>query len=34
MNYGILYRGYPIVLEGYTNASCITDNDDHKSTNK
>jgi hypothetical protein len=32
MDYGILYSGYPTVLEGYTDASWITDNDDHKST--
>jgi hypothetical protein len=32
MDYGILYSGYPMVLEGYTNASWITNNDDHKST--
>jgi hypothetical protein len=33
INYGILYSRYPTVLEGYTNANWITDNDDHKSTN-
>ena len=33
-NYGILYRGYPTMLEGYTYANWITDNDDHKSTNE
>jgi len=32
INYGILYSEYPTVLEGYTDASWITDNDDHKST--
>jgi len=31
INYGIWYNRYPIVLEGYTNASWITDNNDHKS---
>jgi hypothetical protein len=30
INYRIWYNRYPTVLEGYTDASWITDNDDHK----
>jgi hypothetical protein len=33
MDYDILYSRYPTILEGYTDVSWITDNDDHKSTN-
>ena len=32
VDYGIVYIGYPSVLEGYTNASWITDSEDHSST--
>jgi hypothetical protein len=32
MYYGVLYSGYPMVLEGYIDASWTTDNDDYKST--
>jgi hypothetical protein len=32
INYGIWYNQYPTVLEGYTDVSWITDNDDHKWT--
>ncbi|GKU99886.1 hypothetical protein SLEP1_g12666 [Rubroshorea leprosula] len=32
MYYGICYNGYPSVLEGFTDASWITDHEDHKST--
>jgi hypothetical protein len=34
MDYSILHNGYSTKFEGYTNASWITDNDDHKSTGK
>ena len=32
MNYGILYSGFPDVLEGYIDANCISDLDEIKST--
>ena len=32
MNYGILYSGFPVVLEGYNDASWISDLDEIKST--
>ena len=32
MNYGILYSGFPAVLEGYSNANWISDSDEIKST--
>lgn len=32
MNYGICYGGYPNVLEGYTDASWISNREDHAST--
>ncbi|KAH9720235.1 hypothetical protein KPL70_006028 [Citrus sinensis] len=32
MDYGIYYTGYPSVLEGFSDASWITDRDDHTST--
>ena len=32
IDYGIVYTGYPSVLEGYTDASWITDSKDHSST--
>ena len=32
MNYGIHYSGYPFVLEGYTDASWITNKENHAST--
>ncbi|KAH9726106.1 hypothetical protein KPL70_008133 [Citrus sinensis] len=32
MDYGIYYTGYPLVLEGFSDASWITDRDDHTST--
>jgi len=32
MDYGIYYTGYPSVLEGFSDASWITDQDDHTST--
>ena len=32
MNYGILYSGYPAVLEGYSDANWILDSDEIKST--
>ena len=32
MNYGILYSGFPVVLEGYNNANWISDSDEIKST--
>ena len=32
MDYGIVYSGYPSVLEGYTDASWITERGDHSST--
>ena len=32
MNYGILYSGFPAILEGYTNANWISDSDEIKST--
>ena len=33
MNYGILYSGFPIALEGYSDANWIFDSDEIKSTN-
>ena len=32
IDYGIVYTGYPSILEGYTDASWITDSEDHFST--
>ena len=32
MDYGIYYTRYPSVLEGFSDASWITDRDDHTST--
>ena len=32
MNYGILYSGFPAVLEGYNDANWISDLDEIKST--
>ena len=32
MNYGILYSGFPAVLEGYSDANWISDSDEIKST--
>lgn len=32
MDYGIFYGGYPTVLEGFTDASWMTDREDHSST--
>ena len=32
MNYGILYSGFPVVLEGCNNANWISDSDEIKST--
>ena len=32
MNYGIYYSGYPTVIEGFTDASWITNQEDHSST--
>ena len=32
MNYGILYSGFPVVLEGYSDANWISDSDEIKST--
>nr|GEV35381.1 zinc finger, CCHC-type [Tanacetum cinerariifolium] len=32
MNYRLVYSGYPSVLEGYTNASCISNTEDNSST--
>ena len=32
MNYGILYSGFPAVLEGYSDANWISDSDETKST--
>ncbi|CAM8974740.1 unnamed protein product [Rhodiola kirilowii] len=32
MNYGLVYAGFPSVLEGYTDASWITNLEDHSST--
>ena len=32
MNYGILYSGFPAVLEGYNDANWISDSDEIKST--
>lgn len=32
IDYGLCYSGYPNVLEGYTDASWITESDDHAST--
>ena len=32
IDYGIVYTGYPSVLEGYTDAGWITDSEDHSST--
>ena len=32
IDYGIVYTGYPSVLEGYTDANWITDSEDHSST--
>ena len=31
MNYGILYNGFPAVLEGYSDANWISDSDEKKS---
>lgn len=31
MNYGIIYSGYPSVLKGFTDASWITEHEDHSS---
>ena len=31
MNYDILYRGYPAILEGYSDANWISDSDEIKS---
>ena len=33
MNYGILYTGFPTVLEGYSDANWISDSNETKSTN-
>ena len=33
MNYGILYSGFPTVLEGYSDANWISNSDEIKSTN-
>ncbi|XP_043703860.1 secreted RxLR effector protein 161-like [Telopea speciosissima] len=32
IDYGICYTGYPVVLEGYTDASWIIESEDHSST--
>ena len=32
MNYGILYNGFPVVLEGYSNANWISYSNEIKST--
>ena len=32
MNYGILYSGLPVVLEGHNNANWISNSDERKST--
>ncbi|XP_058208299.1 secreted RxLR effector protein 161-like [Rhododendron vialii] len=32
IDYGIIYSGYPSVLEGYTDANWITEQNDHSST--
>lgn len=32
MNYGLTYSGYPSVLEGYSDISCINNLEDHSST--
>ncbi|GMQ08605.1 hypothetical protein CsSME_00052258 [Camellia sinensis var. sinensis] len=32
IDYGIVYNGYPVVLEGFTNTSRITDREDQSST--
>ncbi|GKD02603.1 hypothetical protein Tco_1177577 [Tanacetum coccineum] len=32
MDYGLSYVGFPLVLEGYSNASWITNSEDHTST--
>ena len=32
MNYGILYSGFPVVLEGYNNTNWISNSDKIKST--
>ena len=32
INYGILYSGFPTVLEGYSDANWISDSDETKST--
>ena len=32
MNYGILYSGFPVVLEGYSDVNWISDLDEIKST--
>ena len=32
MNYGILYSGFPVVLEGYNDANWISDSYEIKST--
>ena len=32
MNYGILYSGFPAMLEGYNNVNWISDSDEIKST--
>ena len=31
MNYGILYSGFPVVLEGYSDGNCISNSDEIKS---
>ena len=32
MNYGILYSGFPVVLEGYNDGNYISNSDEIKST--
>ena len=32
MNYGILYSGFPVVLEGHNDANWISNSDERKST--
>ena len=32
MNYGIVYSGFPTILEGYSDANWISDSDEIKST--
>jgi len=32
IEYGILYSGFLVVLEGYNNANCISDSNEIKST--